>query len=158
MTTRPKRETAQLVRTQLSRRSHRTLARNDLTMATTVPHPETDAIGDSPDAHSEKSDGYRPHIHWSDMSWDERRLPGMATIHLQHVDRALQSMGAISEVLTRAFHAQCDESGELDGAILSATTQEGLHLALHCLWTQATITMAELRNDERECWGKAVRR
>lgn len=127
-------------------------------MATTVPHPATDAIGDSPDAHSEKSGGYRPHIHWSDMTWDERRLPARATVHLQHVDRALQSMGAISEVLTRAFHAQYDDSGDSDAALLTPTTQAHLHLALHCLWTQASDSMTELRNDERECWGKAVRR
>lgn len=127
-------------------------------MDTTVPQSAADAIRHSTEPSSEKSDGYRPHVHWSDETWDERRLPGLAAVHLQHVDRALQSMGAISEVLTRSFHAQYDDSGDSAAAILTPTTQAELHLALRCLWTQATDSMTSLRNDERECWGKAVRR
>lgn len=142
----PEIETAQLVRTQLSRRSHaRPLPRNDLTMDTTVHDPRPETIGEPLGTHSENSDTTE---HWSDQEWSENPLPVGVTRRMAEVDRALQAMGVLGGMLHRDWRGitACEEQG-IPYAGLSQVDREGLMLALGALQVVALDACAMIRTN-----------
>ena len=93
----PERETAHPVAAGVSRDSHRTLTRNE-TMRKTVQQPAPESIGQTPDAHSEKSDAPRNWMVWSDQDWLESGAPPSIHNRLSGIDRALQGIRAIHDL------------------------------------------------------------
>lgn len=124
-------------------------------MKRTVQQSPGKSIGQTPDPSSEIPDSpYFRHQHWSDAHWEEIGLRPAIENRLARVDRALQSMGAIHELLTFSFHAGIEAGCVSSPALrLSPTHQEGLHCAFQCLFEEASLTMGDLRDNTMDCWG-----
>lgn len=125
-------------------------------MGTTVQQTAPDAIGQTPNPNSENSYGPFRYQHWSDAHWEERGLRPAIEMKLARVDRALQSIGSLHELLVLHFHAGAafDDEPDAAGLRLSSTQQEGLHCAIRMLQEEAICTMGDLRDDTNGCWGK----
>lgn len=160
----PEIETAQVVRTHLSRRSPvRTLARNDLTMTDILQQLSPAAIGESPDAHSDKSDLKQPaetQRHWSDRAWEELKLPGALHWRIARVDRAVQAMGALQQLLMRDNRGVIEVEGDPDSyqhSALSSGEVQGIHLAFDLIWCSTYDDISDLRDNKHDCWRKGGR-
>lgn len=126
-------------------------------MGTTVHQTAPDAIGQTPSPNSEKSYGPFRYEHWSDGAWEQRGLRPAVEIKLARVDRALQSIGALHELLVLNFQTAgfpFDDEPEAAGLRLTSAQQEGLHCAIRMLHEEALCTMGDLRDDTNGCWGK----
>lgn len=152
-------ETAHPVAAGVSRESHvRTLPRNDLTMKKTVQQPAPESIGQTPEAHSEKPDAPHNWMVWSDERWLESGAPPSVQNRLMRVDRALQGVRAIHDLLALNFQrnnsiryhgdeASCAFSG------LTDSHEEGLYVAMRVLLDTADVPIGELRDNDGRCWG-----
>ncbi|EKT4088822.1 hypothetical protein QEG26_002793 [Stenotrophomonas maltophilia] len=125
-------------------------------MGTTVQQTAPDAIGQTRDPNSEKSYGPFRYQHWSDAHWEERGLRPAIELKLARVDRALQTIGTLHELLVLNFQAGAvfDDEPDAAGLRLSSTQQEGLHCAIQMLHEDASWAMCELRDNTDGCWGK----
>lgn len=121
-------------------------------MKRTVQQSPDKSIGQTPDSHSENPYAALRHKHWSDAHWDEIGLSPAIENRLARVDRALQSMYVISELLTISFVASV-ETQDVPAPQFSPGQREGLHCALLYLSDDAAETMGELRDNARDCWG-----
>lgn len=153
----PEKETAHPVAAGVSRESHRTLTRNE-TMRKTVQQTATESIGQPPDAHSEKSDEPSSWSVWSDENWLDSGAPPLVQNRLMRVDRALQGVRAIHDLLALNFQrknsiryhgdaAYCSFSG------LTDSHEEGLYVAMRVLLDTADVPICELRDNDGRCWG-----
>lgn len=159
----PETETAHTGGNRVSRRSHRTLARNELTMSNILQQPSPAAIGESPDAHSDKSDPKQPADtlrHWSDTIWYALPVNNTVMSRLARVDRALQAMGTLQQMLMRDHRGVSDVEMDPDIYFHDALTQaevQGMHLAFDMIWEAAYDDMADLRDNKSGCWGNGGR-
>lgn len=163
MSSAPNRETARPVAAGTSRRSLRTLARNDQTMSHILHRPAPDAIGETPDAHSENSDPKQPADtlrHWSDTIWYELPVNNAVMSRMARLDRALQAMGTLQQMLMRDHRGVSDVEMDPETYFHEALTQaevQGMHLAFDMIWEAAYDDMADLRDNKQDCWGKGGR-
>lgn len=155
----PERETAHPVAAGVSRDSHRTLTRNE-TMRKTVQQPAPESIGQTPDAHSEKSDAPRNWMVWSDQDWLESGAPPSIHNRLSGIDRALQGIRAIHDLLALNFERTtfirnhgADETACCALFGLTDTHEEGLYVAMRVLLDTTERPLRELRNNHEYCWG-----
>lgn len=152
MSPKPELETARERQLPSRRSPVRTLARNDLTMDTTVHDHSHETTGESPALPSENSDTR----HWSDLLW-ETSPPAIGVANrLALIDRTLQGMSAINDLLrvdwvTRR-RANDNEISE-PNATLRPWQAEGLHTALIVLMDTAEESMQQLRDNTYNCWG-----
>lgn len=97
-----------------------------------------------------------PYRHWSDTQWEDLGINPRLSARLAKVDRALHGMGAIQELLAMSFVANQaeDDDRSPDTPRLSPNRQEGLNAAAFTLFCSAADAMAELRDNEHNCWGR----
>ncbi len=102
---------------------------------------------------SEFSDTPRNYAHWSDQEWRESGLHPKIYSPLSRIDRALQGITAIHDLLALNFQrsarlrdlgpsAPCSFSG------LTVNHEEGLHCALKALLEEAESKLCKLRNND----------
>lgn len=156
-------ETARPVAAGASRESHRTLARNDLTMNNILQQPSPAAIGERPESYSEKSDPpqqAQTQHHWSDGIWDNLS-PGLyLRARMARLDRSLQAMGALQQMLMRdhrGVHEQISDPEAFYHHGLTPCEIDGIHLAFDLIWCAAYDDMADLRDNKHDCWRKGGR-
>jgi len=155
----PEEETAHPVAAGVSRESHRTLTRNE-TMRKTVQQSATESIGQSPASRSEKSDAPRNWQVWSDQDWLESGAPPSIHNRLSGIDRALQGIRAIHDLLALNFERNTfirnhgiDEAACCALFGLTDTHEEGLFVAMRVLLDTTESPLRELRNNHEFCWG-----
>ncbi|WP_143584333.1 hypothetical protein PWP89_16235 [Stenotrophomonas rhizophila] len=70
------------------------------------------------------------------------------------MDRTLQAMGALQQILMRDNRGVIERESDPDTYYhgLTPNEQQGLHLALDVIWRGATDTMQRLRDNEGNCW------
>ncbi|KAF1055049.1 MAG: hypothetical protein GAK34_00636 [Delftia tsuruhatensis] len=146
----PEIETAQVVRTHLSRESQaQPLARNELTMDTTVQQTIPETIGETRDTHSENSDPAQVAEHWSDRDWRENPLSIGITNRLARIDRVLQGMGVIHDLLQQNWRGETAKAEQRHSyEAMAPHMVEGLHLTLEDLRGIAVDACDSVRMNE----------
>lgn len=95
-----------------------------------------------------------PYRYWSDVYWAELGVSSAITSRMARIDRALQGLNVVSELLSMGFDASQDEE-ELPGRLqLTPSQQERLGAAAWTLHDEANRTMQHLRDNVDNCWGE----
>jgi hypothetical protein len=130
-------------------------------MKKNVQQSKTDSIGQSPLPHSEFSDTPKNYVHWSDQDWLDSGLHPKIHSSLSRIDRALQGITAIHDLLAMNFqrntflrYHEPDEASPCPFSGLTDNHEEGLHCALRALLEEAESKMRQLRNNDNDCWGR----
>jgi len=103
-----------------------------------VHHAPADAIGEL----EQFTDQEAVTQHWSDLYWDKGPLPAPISNRLARIDRALQGLGAIQQVVVCHWRAT---ENEVDQGRLSPSVLEGLLTAAIALQGIAATACEELR-------------
>lgn len=98
-------------------------------------------------------DQLAPYLHWTDAMWDASGLRPHISNRLARIDRALQGLSVITELLAEEFAASQTEDGQPSPGRLQVRHQEGLHAAVLQLNETAGEAIQQLRENEHNCWG-----
>lgn len=93
---------------------------------------------------------YRP---WTDEIWMASGLQPGITVRLARIDRALQGLSVISELLAQDFTDSQTDDEQPPAPRLPVRYQECLHAAAWTLHETAETAMQQLRDNEHDCWG-----
>lgn len=97
---------------------------------------------------------------WSDQDWLESGAPPSIHNRLSGIDRALQGIRAIHDLLALNFERNtvlryhgADEAACCSFYGLTDTHEEGLYVAMRVLLDTTEGPLRELRNNHEYCWG-----
>ena len=99
---------------------------------------------------------------WSDQDWLESGAPPSIHNRLSGIDRALQGIRAIHDLLALNFERTtfirnhgADEAARCALALfgLTDTHEEGLYVAMRVLLDSTERPLRELRDNDGRCWG-----
>lgn len=92
--------------------------------------------------------------HWTDAMWAESRLPVGASTRLAKVDRALQGISAIDELLWQVLaerQAALADNTQAPKVPIKPWQEEGLKAALMELMAVAEASVQDLRENRHGC-------